>query len=221
MKPSNRYLLATGVVALLFVALLVILLTVDVAPIGPLGSEVGLSGMNAAVRDAIGTSDVWYTITEVLGIASLFGMGAFAVLGVWQLCTRKRFCRVDSDLYLLAALYTLLALCYLLFEVWVVNYRPILTDGALAASFPSSHTMLTIVVALSAAWTLARRLALRPAMRNVVCALCIAVAVIATVGRLLSGVHWFSDILGGVLLAAALVCAFFAVQKRMDEREPA
>lgn len=210
--------LTAGVLFSLFLVLLVAVQTIDVAAIGPQDSEIGLSAWNAAVRDAVDTNDTWYTITELLGYAALAVAAGFAVLGAWQLLQRKRLFAIDADILLLAALYAVTLAAYLFFEVCIVNFRPVLVEGALEASFPSSHTMLTIVILGSAAYQSKLRIACTW-LRRTAYALCGIVLLITIVGRLLSGVHWMTDILGGVLLAGALLVSYLALCEQVHAKK--
>ena len=42
-----------------------------------------------------------------------------------------------------------------------------------------------------------------------------AVIAVMVIGRLLSGVHWFTDILGGVLIGSAIVLAYLGVYAKI------
>ena len=53
------------------------------------------------------------------------------------------------------------------------------------------------------------------AVRRAILGILVAFTVFMVVGRLLSGVHWLSDIVGGVLLSAGLVTLYaLAVKQR-------
>lgn len=95
------------------------------------------------------------------------------------------------------------------FEKVIINSRPILVDQQLEASYPSSHTFLTIVVLLSTfyIWNEGSKL------KRVLSYLCILGVFIMVVGRVLSGVHWISDILGGILLGLSFVSFYVAALK--------
>lgn len=182
---------------------------IDVAPIAPDGTDVGFSTLNKAVFDAIGVHWGWYHLTDALGYLALGVAGAFALFGLWQLIRRKSFKKVDRNLLWLGGLYLTVIALYVIFELFPVNYRPILMPGKTEPepSFPSSHTLLICTVMLSAAHQLkyyVRKTSLRRTLQGVCCGL----AVLTVCGRLLSGVHWFTDILGGLLLSAALLYPF-------------
>ena len=74
--------LISGICAVLFLLLIVVLKTVDVAAIGPAGTEVGLSGINGAVHESLGESHFWYQLTKILGFLSLATAAFFAAVGV-------------------------------------------------------------------------------------------------------------------------------------------
>ncbi len=194
--------------SVLFLLLIAALFFVDVAPIGTGGTRVGLAGLNGAAREAFGESAAWYRMTQLLGALSLAVAAAFGCLGIAQMIRRRSLLRVDRRLLLLGALYLATILAYLLFEKAVVNRRPVLLPGETypEASFPSSHTMLTVVV-MGSAFLEAGRIR-RPALRRILRAISACTAAAAVAGRILSGVHWLTDVAGGALLGAALVLAY-------------
>ena len=105
---------------------------------------------------------------------------------------------------------------YLLFETVVINFRPVLIDGKLEASYPSSTTMLALCVLPTAMIQLKTRIR-GDAVRRAILGIFVAFTVFMVVGRLLSGVHWLSDIVGGVLLSAGLVPLYaLAVKQRKN-----
>ncbi|MBE6668278.1 MAG: phosphatase PAP2 family protein [Ruminococcaceae bacterium] len=209
MKKNNFFVALAIGSALLFLALVALVETVDVKAIGPLGSSVGLSAVNGKVRDAIGYSKTLYSVAEILGYAALASAAGFALLGLVQLIKRRSLKKIDKDLYLLGGFYVVVLAVYVLFEIIVINERPVLMDGELEASFPSSHTMLAICILSTAAHQLYVRLSSSKSARIVSVALCVAFATLSVVCRLLSGVHWFTDIIGGILISGALVFAYF------------
>lgn len=211
----KRSFAAAGGLFLLFALLTAAVLAVDVRPIGPEGSRIGLAALNGAVFAAIGTNAGWDLATDLLGAAALLTAVGFAGLGLWQLARRRSLARVDGDLLLLGGVYLLAALFYLLFECFTVNFRPILVEGALEAAFPSSHTLLVVCILSTAILQLRRRLARGP-IRAALSALAAAGMALTAVGRLCSGMHWLTDILGGILLGLALTALYAAAAALLD-----
>lgn len=198
-----------GVFALLFALLLALVKTADVAAIGPEGTEIGLSRLNAAVHGALGFHPLWYRITQALGGLAIGVAAVFALVGLVQLARRGSFWKVDREIGALGVLYAVVAALYALFEVVVVNYRPVIMPGEehVEASFPSSHTMLVCVV-MGGAMLLARRYLNGRGACAAAEALCALVIALTVFGRLYAGVHWFTDVLAGVLLSASLLSLY-------------
>jgi undecaprenyl-diphosphatase len=121
----------------------------------------------------------------------------------------------------LGAFYALVICCYVFFEVVVINFRPVLVEGQLEASYPSSHTVLTVCIMGTAALQLHRLLQNKKPLRIGAEILAVLIAGVTVVGRLLSGVHWFTDIVGGLLLSAALLVLYVAVSKYVDRKKNA
>lgn len=183
---------------------------VDVQPIGPNGSAVGFATVNGFVHRLTGVCMPIYTITDWLGLVPVFIGFAFAALGLAQWIKRKHILKVDFSILMLGAFYLLMLAVYLLFETVVINYRPVLINGYLEVSYPSSTTLLTLCVMPTTAWQLRRRIR-TTCLRRVVIAVIVLFIVFMVGGRLLAGVHWLSDIVGGGLLSAAMVSLYDVV----------
>lgn len=157
-----------------------------------------------------------YTLTDWLGLVPIGIALGFAVLGLVQLIRRKSLLKVDRDILILGGFYIVVLAAYLLFETVVINFRPVLIDGKLEASYPSSTTMLALCVLPTAMIQLKTRIR-GDAVRRAILGIFVAFTVFMVVGRLLSGVHWLSDIVGGVLLSAGLVPLYaLAVKQRKN-----
>ena len=208
MMKTKRYFIASVLLGLIFAIFTILVATVDVANIGPEGSAVGFSTLNQFFHQNLGGNPFWYQMTEWIGIIAILVMASFALIGLRQLIHCKDLRRVEGGILLMGALYALLIVVYAFFEMVVVNYRPVLMEGHLEASYPSSHTMLTVCVSISAAMRMRVRF---PEKRWLWLGGCIGAGVLSAgtvVGRLLSGVHWFTDIVGAVLLSAALLTLY-------------
>lgn len=211
---KKKYFITGGVLSLLFLLFTAAVLFVDVRPIGPQQSSIGLAGLNNAVFRLFGVHLVWYHITDWLGVAAILVALGFAVLGFCQLVQRKSIQKVDGSILALGVFYGVVIACYGLFEVCVVNHRPIVMGSVLEASYPSSHTTVVVCIMATAMMQFHRRIR-HKAGRWAVQAACAAVIGVTVVGRLISGVHWFTDIVGGLLLAAALCVLYYAVLQRI------
>lgn len=199
----------TGVSGGLFVLLIVLLKTFDVAAIGPMGTEVGFATLNGSVHDALPMNLFWYDLSEIFGTLSLCVAAAFGAMGAMQLVKGKSLKSVNRYILALGVFYVVVIGCYVLFEIIVINYRPVIMPGVegVEASFPSSHTMLTCCVLGSAAMVM-KRFVPAPAERMGLQAGCVLVAAVTVAARMMSGVHWLTDIIGGVLLSCVLLGLF-------------
>lgn len=218
MKKKQVLWMIGGGLLLLFLLFTVLVATVDLAPIGPNQSTVGFSAINAKVRDAIGINDTFYAITELLGMIAIAVAAGFAALGAVQIIKRKSLKRVDADLFVLGGFYAVVVAAYALFEVVVINQRPVLVDGVLEASYPSSHTILTVCIMATAILQLHKRISKKP-IRIASELACGAILAVTVIGRLLSGVHWMTDIVGGVLLSASLVVLYAAAVETLCQKK--
>ena len=185
------------------------LCTVDVQSIGPQETSVGLAAVNAAAHKYLGTNMGLYHLTDLLSVIPFGFAAGFALLGLKQWIMRKSLRRVDGSLLLLGCFYIAVAAVYLFFERNIINYRPVLIEGRLEASYPSSTTMLILCIMPTAAMQLCERIPSRAVKAISVGASC-AYSFFMVVGRVLSGVHWISDIVGAILLSAALVAMYAA-----------
>lgn len=201
------------IVSLAFVAAFVLwtgmLCLIDVRPIGPQGSAVGFAAMNQFVHGLTGVHMALYTVTDWLGLVPLAVCVGFGLLGLIQWIGRRSVCRVDLDLLVLGGYYVVVMAVFLLFESVVINYRPILIEGVLEASYPSSTTLLVMCVMPTAMMQLKDRIK-NSLIRRILYAIIVGFVAFMVIGRLVSGVHWFSDIVGGALLSAGLVLMYSA-----------
>lgn len=201
----------TGIICLVLSITFIFAVTaLDVQAIGPNGTSVGFAGINGAVAQAIGSNMIWYKITQLLGYLAIVIFAFYAVCGIVQIIKRKSLFKVDQDLLVMAYMFIVLFLLYILFDKIAINYRPMLMPGEtnLEASFPSSHTMLALCV-FGTTWLFFKRRLGQGKAYNIIRIMMIVLMVVTIVGRLLSGAHWFTDIIGGILISGTLV-SFYA-----------
>lgn len=200
----------------LFILLIVTVRKIDVGTFPGTGTTVGAYSLNSWFHGLTGVQDGWYKFTQILGIVSIAVGSVFAVIGLVQLIKRKNFFRIDRQILFLGGLFVLLGILYLVFELIPVNYRPVLMPGEVYApepSFPSSHTMLVFVI-MSGVAVMLNYYVKNKRLRVSLQALCALFILVMTVGRLLSGVHWLTDILGGILISLSLVFTFSALLEK-------
>ncbi len=206
-NTDRRNFLRSLIFLVLFLIFTALVSVCDIQAIGPLDSKVGLATLNGAVRDLIDTNPIMETVSDYLGLAVLLLAVGFAVFGVVQLFRRKSPRRVDHDLYLLGGLYILTIACYALFEVFVINRRPVLVEGVLEASYPSSHTLLAVVVTGGAIHQFKARMKSR-GLCKFASFLCTLLCLAVIVCRIGSGIHWITDVIAAILLGLFL-CSLY------------
>ena len=206
---KHRRILTAGVGGVLTVILIALVRLADVAPIGAQGTSIGLSHLNQFVFDLFGVNMLWYNITDWLGVAAVLTGFVFAVTGLVQLIKRRSLLKVDREILSLGGLYIVVIGLYLFFENVIINYRPIIMPDNTSpeASFPSSHTMLVCVIMGSAAMLINRYIRNKP-LNRILRAVCYVIIGVTVVGRLIAGVHWFTDILGGILISVTLLSLY-------------
>ena len=182
----------------------------DVQAIGPQGSSVGFATINRFVHTLTGVHMSLYTITDWLGLVPLMFVMGFGILGLVQWIRRKHLLKVDYSILVLGGFYMVVLAAFLLVEMLVINYRPVLINGILEASYPSSTTMLVMCVMPTAIMQFDSRIK-NEFLKRCVNGTIAAFVTFMVIGRLISGVHWFTDIIGGALLSSGLVMIYRAV----------
>lgn len=208
MKVKAKKLLITGTLFLSAFAVWTLLIkTLDVQSVGVNGTDIGFAVLNTRFHCLTGTNMSLYTVTDWLGLVPLAACAFFGAVGFVQLVKRKSLSRVDSDIIVSGVYYVVVVLCYLFFEMIPINYRPVLINGAAEASYPSSTTLLVLCVMPSFAFLCNRRLKSKRIIRAInIFTLLFSALMVA--GRLISGVHWLSDIVGAALLGAGLFLVY-------------
>ena len=202
MKEKRNLIAGMGLIGA-FALWTVLIQCVDVQAVGQNGTKIGFADFNVWFHQLTGVHKTIYTITDWLGLVPIFICLCFGVLGLVQLIKRRSLLKVDPDILLLGIYYVLVIACYLIFEMIPVNYRPVLIEGRLEASYPSSTTLLVLSV-MPTLWFQANRRVSNAMIRKAVAVFVVTFSVFMVIGRLVSGVHWATDIIGSVLLSAGL-----------------
>ena len=198
---------------LCFIIFTILVKVIDVEPAGAQGSLIGFASLNLSVNQLLGTNHFCYLITQLFGLLAIFLAAVFAVMGFVQLIKRKSLLKVDHEILMVGIVYAIVIILYVLFEKLAINYRPVVLEDGLEASYPSTHTMLILSI-LGTALPLAGRYISNPKIALLAKLLCIVIMWLTVVCRLLSGVHWFTDIIGGVLISLCLISLFKSLLRR-------
>ena len=209
MKKESKRFIPAIVFLVAFVVWTVLVSLVDLQAIGPQESVVGFAGINGAFHKFTGVHMAIYDLTDLLSVIPLAIVAAFGLLGVVQWIKRKSLKAVDYDIWVLGGFYVVVMAVFLLFENLDVNFRPILIEGVLEASYPSSTTMLAMCVLPTAMLQLKDRIKNR-GLRICVLILLALFTAFMVIGRLISGVHWLTDIIGGALFSTGLLLLYNA-----------
>ena len=211
-KNNHKTLYAAICMLISFVLWTIAIQFIDVQPIGPQSSSVGFATLNQFVHDLTGVNMSLYMITDWSGLVPLGFATGFAVLGSIQLIKRKQILKVDYNILVLGGFYAVVIAIYFFFEIFIVNYRPVLINGILEASYPSSTTMLVMCIMPTAIMQFNNRIK-NKTLKKLVCVSIIVFILFMVIGRILSGVHWITDIIGGAMLSCGLVMLYYFVSK--------
>ena len=204
MKTNEKKTLITGIILILAFAIWTMLIQlIDVQAVGINNTNVGFATLNTWFHSLTGANMTLYTITDWLGLVPVFVGMCFGFLGLVQLIKRKNLLKVDFDIVILGVYYVIVVLCYLIFEMIPINYRPIFINGFMEASYPSSTTLLVLGVMPTLVFQAKRRIKSNK-IKKIICVITILFSAFMVVGRLVSGVHWITDIVGSVLLSMGL-----------------
>ncbi len=215
MKEKRNLLAGAGLIGA-FALWTVLIQYVDVQAVGQNGTKIGFADFNVWFHRLTGVHMTIYTITDWLGLVPIFICLCFGEMGLVQLVKRRSLLKVDPDILILGTYYVLVIACYLIFEMIPINYRPVLIEGRLEASYPSSTTLLVLSV-IPTLWFQANMRVSNAIIRKAVAVFAVTFSVFMVIGRLISGVHWVTDIIGSVLLSAGLYMLYRSAVLNTDK----
>ena len=215
---KDKKLFSVGLILIaVFAFWTILILTVDVQPVGVNGTVVGFATLNCSFHNMTGVNMTIYHITDWLGLVPLFCCMIYGAVGFVQLLQRKSLWKVDIDILLLGVYYVIVIFGYLIFEMIPLNYRPILIDGRMEVSYPSSTTLLVSSVMPTVIFQIDRRIKNR-VVRRIITSSTILFSLFMLIGRTIAGVHWLTDIIGSVFLSAGLFLIYYANVLRLDKK---
>ena len=210
MKEKGKRLLFLGSIFIgAFIIWTLLIQKVDVQPLGVNGTNIGFSTINYWFHQLTGVHMEIYIITDWLGLVAIFICMIFGGIGCIQLLKRRSLLKVDYDIIFLGVYYIFVIFAYLIFELMPINYRPILIEGFMEASYPSSTTLLVLCVMPTLIEQVNRR-SEKEMVKKIVNVLVICFSAFMILGRLISGVHWLTDIVGSIMLSVGLFCVYKA-----------
>ena len=209
-KNGQRIMILGGVLVAAFVVWTLLIQIVDVQPVGQNGTDIGFATFNCWFHKWTGVHMTTYTITDWLGLVPLFICMVFGMIGLVQLIKRRSLLKVDYDIIVLGVYYILVMFGYVIFEMIPINYRPILINGFMEASYPSSTALIVLGVMPTLVEQMNRRLK-NAVLKRSIMVFTVLFSAYMVIGRLISGVHWFTDIVGSIFLSMGLFCIYKAV----------
>lgn len=209
MNKKKRNFFISAILILLAVVFTILVKVVDVKPVGVNETNIGFASINQFVFKTIGVNMIWYHITDWLGLVPIFMAMAYALIGFIQLIKRKSLFKVDKEIIILGLFYIIVISLYIFFEKVIVNYRPILMNDYLEASYPSSHTLMTICLCGSS--IIVNKKLFNNKITRIIDVLSLAIILITVIGRLISGVHWLTDIIGGIVISITLLITLYTL----------
>lgn len=217
MKSARKTFSGGLAILLSFVIWTVLIQTVDVKPEGIFGTNVGFATVNTWFHNLTGVHMKIYTITDWLGLVAVFVCMGFGLLGLCQGIKRRSLLKVDFDIQMLGVFYVIVILEYLIFEMIPINYRPILIEGRMEASYPSSTALLVLSVMPTLIFELKRRMK-KGILRKILILVTASFSLFMVIGRTVAGVHWLTDIVGAILLSTGSYLIYKAIVLMHDKR---
>ena len=182
-----------------FVIFTLFVQTIDLQITPSTNTYIGFFTINIWFHNFTGVNMSLYDLTDWLSIIPLTVCLFHGMQGLCQLITRKNIFKVDGHILISGIYYVVVILCFVIFETFPVNYRPVLINGVCEASYPSSTTLLVLTVMPAFIFKLRIE-----STSKIIPAIATAYTVVMVTARLFSGVHWLTDIIGGILLSAGL-----------------
>ena len=149
MKNSKKYIISAIVLVVLAMIFTVIVKVFDKGAIGPNNTVVGLQAINDYFKNIFPFNETLYKITKYAGFIPLLFAVYYAFIGLMQLIKRKSLKKIDKRIHLIGGFYVVVLILYVLFDKVALNYRPVIIEGELEPSYPSTHVLLAMCFCLS------------------------------------------------------------------------
>ena len=213
----KRYLIFSLISLFLSVLFTLAVIFIDVRPEGLIGTNIGLASLNLSVASFLDRNLLFYKIADYLGYLCFVIVAFYGIQGLIQLIRKKSIFRVDKRILTLGGIYLIIGIIYVVFNnIFVLNYRPVFIGAELESSFPSSHTLMALVVCVTSFFSLKHYIKnARLAKALNVCTVLLGLAIVTF--RVFSGTHWITDIIASALYSVTLIFAFLALNYKSRE----
>ncbi len=221
MEKKKSSLIMAVVLLIITVCFTILVCVVDKQPASN-GTEVGFATLNEGFKDALGEpgkfAELMDKLTDGVMVLAILAAFSFVVIGAIQLVRRKSLLKVDKAILVLAGIYVVMVVLYVLFDKVPINYRPYLAPGEieLEASFPSTHTLVICTVFGTALVAWGRVFSDKKKLVSILRIIAFVFMICGVAGRILAGVHWITDIVAGLLFSATLTVIYTAVLDRVE-----
>jgi len=206
----------SALLAIVFIVFTILVTKVDVQAIGPNDTVVGFATLNGFYNYEIGYHDTLYKVTQYGGYLVFLVVGTFGLIGLIQWITRKSLLKVDYNILALGIFFVIVFTLYFTFDAIAINYRPVLIDGKLEPSYPSSTILRTLsilpLIDQLVIYIKNKKARLIGTITTLVVVACLFF------GRILSGCHWITDIIGGTILMLCLLSLYLGLKKLFKEK---
>lgn len=214
-KIFNKYTIIGGVLLFLFILLLILLMTVDRA--NNIYKQIGLFSFNKLFLVDY-SNEAWDEFSDVILYISLLFILGLAIYGFYQLSKKRSLFKVDKDIIFIGCGLAILAFVWLVFDKLIdVNYRPIAISGTAQTSFPSTHTMIAAFVLLAATRAILKRNGNEIKYQLLAYSGSSILILLCSLGRILSKMHWATDVLGGLFIGVGLFFILVGLDKAFEK----
>ena len=215
-----KYLLIPSILLAIFVVWTALVKVVDIQYVGAAGF-LGFYSLNTQINDYVQSMDTksFDFLTDVMMFIALSTIIPFAVLGIIQLAKRKDLKKIDPIFYIILAGYAAFAVLYFIFEIVKINYSPLSTEEDLKASYPSSHVMIFAIMGGAGIMGLLHYVNINKGLKVLINCLFIILTLFMAGLRLLSGQHYFTDIIGGLLISFTVLSALHSLNKYIESEK--
>ncbi len=214
-KVLNKYSLMGLGFLFIFLILLILLMSVDKA--SNIYKEIGLYNFNKIfLVDYYNES--WDGFSDVILYISILFILGLIIYGIYQLYKRKSLFKVDKDIILTGFGFVFIIIIWFIFDKFIdINYRPIAVNGSAQTSFPSTHVMLACFSLLATTRIILKRNT-NELKYNIITYGGVSILVIlCSLGRILSKMHWTTDVLGAIFISLAIFFIIIGLDKALEE----